>query len=61
MRENEGNLLKGAAGDLEHVVAEVDEIEKADSGLEMPLGVRLLRIAPLVPGVYQVAVLKSSI
>ena len=57
-----GTWLRDAAtGDLEHIVAEVDEVEEAHTRLQMPLGMRLLGIAPGVAGVYQVAVLKSGV
>ena len=47
-------LLSGEAVDG---VAEVDEVEESDCGLHVPLGVRLLVVAPSVARVQQGAVL----
>ena len=47
-------LLRGEAVDG---VAEVDEVEETDGRLHVPLGVRLLVVAPPVAGVDQRAVL----
>ena len=57
----ESMWLRPAAGDFEHIVTQVDQIEEAHSRLQMPLGMRLLGVAPGVAGVYQGAVLKSDI
>ena len=47
-------LLRGEPVDG---VAEVDEVEESDGGLHVPLGVRLLVVAPRVARVEQGAVL----
>ena len=47
-------LLRGEPVDG---VAEVDEVEQSDGGLHVPLGVRLLVVAPRVARVEQGAVL----
>ena len=57
----ESMWLRPADGDFEHIVTQVDQIEEAHSRLQMPLGMRLLGVAPCVAGVYQGAVLKSDI
>ena len=50
-------LLRGEAVDG---VAEVDEVEESDGGLHVPLGVRLLVVAPRVARVEQGAVLMEE-